>query len=783
MITAATRRRTRSPFVCTAAAAGNAARRIVRRVAQAIPGLNLLDRYIARTLFIPVAAIAAALGLLMLLERALVLLAEMTALGMYARFFLPLMLRLVPYYLMQAIPAAFVAALILVIGRMATDQEWVTMAAAGVSPRRMVRPMVLIGLLLAAVTLGVSGWLEPVGRYGYRSMHVFAVSESRLRSLHSTAIYAPTRNAMLTADAIGGDRLHGVFLWLADDEGGELVATAPSGRVSTRERPSSLDFELNDGVLLTADNREVGFGALRGTQPLTSAASPRARGRDARELTLSELLARDPASLGRRARNERSAEIYGRIARSFSIVVLPWIVLPLLLTSRARRRWPAVAIIIMLVVAFYHGVNFTRNLAASGGVDVWRAAVLTAVLPVLAAMTIWRFGGGQRAFSPLQWLSNLQLFSRRSVEQHVARPVGPRHGLSNYLAWRLFAMTATVLASLVLLLQLVDLFERGEILVRSGTGLQGFAYYAWCRLPATLLQAMPISMLCGALLTWGRMRVTSELVAIQAAGISTFGILRRSLAVPLLMGMAMIAIAEFWVPVSQVAFSQWWEKLAPVEHDVAAGERRWFRMGDEIVSAAMADPRGDELAAPRIYRRDADGRLEERISAARAVWTGAEWRLQDAVSWRLTTAGTGPRPLAGFVWRTPLQPSQVRQFFAAPVPLSGRDAWAAQNAQVPVDRAHALYQTRILMTFTIAAAPLVMLLLTIALVVAPRREKRLAWGLFQCLACGLSFLVANGYCEVMGQAGDLEPWLAVLIAPLLFAGLGIELMLRAERQG
>lgn len=758
--------------------------RLARRTRLAAAGLNSLDRYVARALLVPVAAIVAALGLLMLLERALVLLAEMNALGMYARFFLPLMLRLIPYYVTQAIPAAFVAALILTVGRMATDHEWEVMAAAGVSPKRIVRPMMIVGLLLAVATLAVSGWMEPVGRYGYRNLHAFAVSESRLRSLQPMAIYAPTREAMLTADVVSADGLRGVFLWLGGEEGRELVATAPSGRVGTRERPSALDFELASGVLLTADNREAHFGTLTGSQLLSSAFTPRARGSDARELTLSELFVLDPATLASAQRNTRSAEIYGRVARSFSIVVLPWIVLPLLLNGRARRRWLAVAIIIATVVAFYHGVNFTRNLAAHGRVDVWWAAILTTVLPVLAAMAVWRWGGGQRSVTPLQLLSSFQLFGRRPVEHHAEQHAerATRHGLSRYLALRLLAMTAGVLASLVLLLQLVDLFERGEVLVRGGAGLAGFAYYCWCRLPATLLQAMPIAMLVGALLTWGRMRMSSELVAMQAAGISTFGILRRSLAVPLFLGVAMIAIAEFWVPWSQVVFSQWWDRLVPAESQVAMGERRWFRMGDEIVSAAMADEHGGVLANPAIYRRDTAGRLTERINAASAVWSGAQWHLHGAVSWRLTAGGVRPRPLTEAVWRTALQPAQARQFFAAAVPLSGRHAWAAQNAQMPADRASALYETRILMTFTIAAAPLVMLLISVSLMVASRRARGLAWALFFCLACGLSFLVANGYCELMGLSGELPPWMAVLIAPVVFAGLAIELMVRSERQ-
>ena len=76
--------------------------------------------------------------------------------------------------------------------------------------------------------------------------------------------------------------------------------------------------------------------------------------------------------------------------------------------------------------------------------------------------------------------------------------------------------------------------------------------------------------------------------------------------------------------------------------------------------------------------------------------------------------------------------------------------------------------------------PFRFLLLSVALIVVPTRDKRLAWALFQCLVGGLSFLVVNGYCEVMGLAGEISPWLAVVAAPLAFAWIGLDRLLRAD---
>lgn len=748
-----------------------------RRLMFASFAMRRLDRYVMRQLAAPFTAIVAALTLVLLLERAQRLLQEMAGYGMNGRYFLPLLLWQVPYHLAQAIPAAFAATLIIVVARMATDHEWEAMAAAGVPPRQMARAMTALALFLAAATLLVSGWLEPVGRHGYRNLHTVALSESRIRALQPLAIYAPTPNVMLSADAIGRNGLQRVFLWLDSSGDGEVVATAPQARVAALEISTALEFILADGQLLTADNREVRFGEIRVSQSLDFTGLQHARGIDAREHTLSELLAMRPSDLDRRARNQRAAEIFGRISRALGIVALPWLVLPLLLASRAKRRWPAVSIIIALMLIFYHGANFCRNLAANGQLDVTWASAVAILLPLTVCAAIWWLTGHQRAQSPLQWLSDYRWFNRRPAQR---RELSGPMGLSAYLPRQVAAMTAGVLVALIALFQVIDLLDRGEALIRGGQGLSGFVRYAWYRLPGRVLQAAPVAMLGGGLLALARMRATNELAAIHTLGISVFGILKRTLIVPLMLGLAMIGIAEFWSPRAELTFSPWWDRVAAAETDGPADSRRWFRMGEELVNAEMVDTEGRQLGAPRIYRRSADGRLIERVSAQRAVWTGTGWQLKQATTWR-PAKEAAPPPSADLRWPTKLLPIEVRRFFAASMPLSGREAWEAGNAHAPVDKPPALYRTRILMSFSIALTPLVMLVLVVPLIVAPRREKRMAVALFQAVACGLSFLVANSYCLILGQTGELPPWPAVLLAPLVFAGIGIELILRADR--
>jgi lipopolysaccharide export LptBFGC system permease protein LptF len=220
--------------------------------------------------------------------------------------------------------------------------------------------------------------------------------------------------------------------------------------------------------------------------------------------------------------------------------------------------------------------------------------------------------------------------------------------------------------------------------------------------------------------------------------------------------------------------------------EAAAGEEpgpsaRWFRIGSDIVRAAPGKTEGTVLISPLVYRRDQTGDIQSITRSGTARWTGQGWRLAAAQRWTPqqaeweTLTGTEAR------WSTSLDPSKVRRFFAAPVPVSSRDAALAIQGKVPADRARALYQTRRWLGAGLLAAPLVMLLLAVALIVGPRQEMPLSRGLALAGLAGLTYLVLDGWLQILGQTGAIATAIAISGAPGLFTLLGIHLLLRSER--
>ena len=173
---------------------------------------------------------------------------------------------------------------------------------------------------------------------------------------------------------------------------------------------------------------------------------------------------------------------------------------------------------------------------------------------------------------------------------------------------------------------MVELFQRGETFVARGMGLADVGRYVLLRLPPMIQQAVPLAALAGAMATFAAFGRSHEMTAIRAAGISQWRVLAMALPVPLLLSLASFVLAEQVVPTSQVRFAAWWSSGEPARK-APETQARWFRIGSEIVRAGRASADGSRLGDVRIFRRDGDGLLAERLSAGSATAEAGRWTL------------------------------------------------------------------------------------------------------------------------------------------------------------
>lgn len=750
---------------------------------------RLLDLYLIRGVAGPFAVIVFGVAAAMMLERALRLIQELAASGADLGYFLPILLQLAPYYVDLAIPASFMVALVLLVARLDDSLELEAVLASGVSLGRIAAPLVALGVLVAALDLMAGGWLEPLGRYGLRTLRAEAINAGEIGRLEPRALYHPADSFALTFDERApGGRVSGIFVWQRLADGGELVLTGRDGRIGFAPQARAFVVDLGRGLYVAerprrAESQRVAFDSLAVRESLRLRESSWQRGWDQREMTISELGSALRSGTSAVPRRALAAELYAGIARAALIPFLPLLVLPLAMTTKKGRRGLGIVVGGVLLAAFHHGMNFAKHLSLAGTADPGTAILGTTAVCAAIVLLVFLSGRKLPSHSPIH--AALKPFAGLRPRLRSGGGAGQlaqvrRRTLAVYLNLQLAKWVGVSLVGIVLLLQMVALLERGEALISRGFGAAEIGRYVLLQLPLMLQQALPIAALTGAVAAFVGLARSSEMTAIRAAGVSQWRILAMTLPVPLLLALASYGLSEQAVPRSQLALAAWWAQTEPAEEREAAGPR-WFRVGDEIVQAQNASPDGSRLVGVDIFRRDQDGLLAERISAAAAVAGPGGWTLEQ-VERRRIAGGRIERSRTGRLeWRAPLQAQDVAAFFASVRSLSAASARRALGAEAPVSGGEAAFATRILRSAAEPLAPLVMLLLALPLAFVPPRTG-VAWpALLYAGGGGLLYIVADGVLTVFAQVGYLPAAVGAWTAPAIAVLTGVTVLLYSER--
>jgi lipopolysaccharide export system permease protein len=758
-----------------------------RRGRRLWPGL--IDLYLLRGLAGPFLLVTGAACVAMMLERALRLIQEMAAAGAHVSFFFPMLGQLLPYYLNLALPAAFMAALVLLIARMDERLELETLLASGLSLGRIAAPLVAAGLFVAAASLVVGGFLEPHGRYNFRSLRVAAVNAGRIRDLQPKAFYQPAEGVALTVDSQSGAGAGGLFLRQRTRAGSELILTAGHGRIGLAPGAREIDIGFGPGLYYLDQS---GPGAHRpiavhhqGMAFRDSLLVENAlwnRGWDQAELTLAELAAARRDGSSTLAPRKLDAEIYSRLARALTLPLIPLLVLPLCVAAKRGRRGLGVVAAAAILLSFHHGLNFARNLGRDGSIDP--LLTIGVITLAFALLVIVIFASGRHLPSHGPILSARAWLSRRRFPLPGARRFGrmPAGGrtIFVYVAWQFLKWSLACAAAIAMLLQMVDIFDRGDAFVERGMGLGEIGYYALLRLPAILQQTLPIAALAGAMVAFVHLARSQEMVAIRAAGISQSRLLLMALPPALLMALAIFVLADRVAPRSEVALNAWWRAAEPAAQRKPERER-WFRIGDEIVQAAHASPGGESLERVDIYRRDSAGLLVERVAARSAAAARGQWTLREVRTTRIGPNGISVSHAARALWPTALRSADVRSFFARTPYISSDEARRSLSAGAPVGQGDAWFRTRLQRMVAEPLAPVLMLLLALPLAFSSARTGPSWTALAWAAGGGLFYLVLDGVLTVTAQLGMIPVTVGAWTAPALFGLMGLTVLLYSER--
>ena len=378
--------------------------------------VGLIDRYLARSIAVPLIGSLILAAMLLILDKMLRLFQYVVDAGGPVSVVWRMLANLLPEYLSLGIPIGLMLGILLAFRKLALSSELDALRGIGIGFGRMLRVPFFYAVPLAIINIGIVGYLEPYTHYRYEGLR-FDLKSGALGAAIKVGEFNQLGHKLtlrIDRSQNRGTQLHGIFIAMDQGNGRSVAATAEHGRFLSTDDADTIIFRLTKGRLIQDSPkfptpRTLAFDSYDLPISLPMIDQFRSRGGNVSdELYLHELWrlgyrggAATPAK-----RAEAQANFNFRLVEVVMMLMLPFLAIALAVPPKRSSSALGIFIAIVVVVA-YHKVNqYAEAAGARGHVNPALALWLPFIL--LAVVIFWMYHvlahrpGGQ-PIGALEW--------------------------------------------------------------------------------------------------------------------------------------------------------------------------------------------------------------------------------------------------------------------------------------------------------------------------------------------------------------------------------------------
>ncbi len=575
---------------------------------------------------------------------------------------------LVPFVLTFALPTGALVGILISLSRMSSDGEIVGMRAAGVPSRRILYPVMVVGVFFTLVTAACSLWLTP---WSIRK------TETLLRGLAGDELTAEVQprvfeeqfpdRVLYVGDSISGRTQVWLDVFIADMRGpsdrpsnGQDEGEGPSitlarqaiatpdikhNRIQLHLIEASTHQATKDPKVYVSTSFPAGDEALEAAHP----PDPHA---------VRPFSEQDTPPVIRAARKSRDAaiEMHRRFALPFACVLLAVVGIALGASSRKTGKSAAFVVTVFLAFLYYMGLISMISMAQQGtvppGPAIWLPNTLFAIAGIILLARLERPGDSSfldfiKGFFQTAWSRVRKGMAR---PENGARPAGSLSRLhflpqivDTYILTSFLFYFALLLASFVFMTHVYTFFELLGDIFKNHIAMHKVLSYHLFLTPELVYESAPISVLVAVLVTFGIMAKHNEVIAFKATGVSLY-----RLATPVLFASLALSAGLFSLDYSSILPEA--NRRQDALRDEIKGraprtylrpDNKWiYGQGSRIYYYKYYDTRLQAMDGVNVYEFDMHPfRLARHISAQRARWepTMATWIFENGWSREMKT--------------------------------------------------------------------------------------------------------------------------------------------------
>ena len=348
------------------------------------------------------------------------------------------------------------------------------------------------------------------------------------------------------------------------------------------------------------------------------------------------------------------------------------------------------------------------------------------------------------------------------------------------LFFRLLGLCLGAFSLIFLIIEFLDKIRRFS---KANVDLATSAFYFLNKLPEIISQVIPFGVLLATILTLGILARNNELTAMRSSGISLHFISRPLLAAALLLSVLTFVSNELILPITVQNIRNIEEsRLKRNEYGAVFRQQNiWFRDGSLVMRAQMFDPGTQTLKGVTLWEKNGD-LPQKRVEAEEGILAQGVWQFKRASVWDFhdgAQADVSPKPSLVIPLRLTLEDLKKVADYTSNMGYFElrRYARKLKKAGYDVTRYLADMHARAALPFSAC----VMVLLGMPFAVRSGRSVSAALGIGQSLAIGFAYFVMNALLISLGHNGILPPLVAAWAANVIFAMIGLWLMLTLEQ--
>ncbi len=333
------------------------------------------------------------------------------------------------------------------------------------------------------------------------------------------------------------------------------------------------------------------------------------------------------------------------------------------------------------------------------------------------------------------------------------------------------ALLATTAISLFVLIGLSSLIKFVEQLRYVGSGnydLTTAGVYVLLTIPADVVQIFPMATMLGGLIGLGMLASNSELVVMQAAGLSRANIIVSTIKSSLVLVILLMVMAEWVAPASYQTAKTLRGEAISGGSVVSTRSSVWAKDGRNFINIGKIE-NNTTLSDVTVFRFNESYDLTGIINARYADYRSKKWQMTDATVTTITRDSVRKSHYETYHWRSSVTPEKLGVVAVKPESLAIQGIAEYINYLKFNEQDASRYELAFWRKVLQPVSVVVMLLTALSFIFGPLRSVTMGARVLMGILTGFGFFIAN---EVFGPVAliyQLPPIAGALLPSLSFA--------------